>query len=255
MCVLAHGEPPSDRHHASCICGHSHEGCINPRHLRWKTQSQNQTDQAKNGRPFYGKGGKLTPAQAAEIRAIGDKMKRFEVAKLYEISVRRVTGLLRGEGFLRPRKPWSFVDGRYYARIGYNGLKFSLGGHPTAQLASAAYEAALEGLRHGELPTVNRRPRYIDENPESVVGRPQTAFGDGVEFGQRVIAVDPTQEHSLFQLFAALEKLDHRVKKFVIAVTECGEIEEAAANVGFDRQTLALLLPRLRVFLEPYLRG
>jgi hypothetical protein len=48
--------------------------------LAWKTQSENRRDQAINGRPFYGKQGKLTAAQAAEIRAIGDTMRRSDVA-------------------------------------------------------------------------------------------------------------------------------------------------------------------------------
>lgn len=251
MCALAHGAPPTDLHEASYTCGHSHEGCINPRHLAWKTQSENQRDQAINGRPFYGKQGKLTAAQAADIRAIGDTMRRSDVAKLYGISPQRVTGLLQGIGFTRPRKPWSLRNGRFYSRIGYRHRKFSLGGYATAAESIAAYDAALERARRGEFPIAEQtEPRNLEIRRFYAAAR--LAFGDGAEFGQRVIAVDPVQEQSSFQLFAALEKLDPRVKKFVLSVSECGEIEEAAASVGFDAATVAILLPRLKVFLDPF---
>lgn len=250
MCALAHGAPPTDLHEASYTCGHSHEGCINPRHLAWKTQSENRRDQAINGRPFYGKQGKLTAAQAAEIRAIGDTMRRSDVAKLYGISPQRITGLLQGIGCTRPRKPWSLRNGRFYSRIGYRRRKFSLGGYATAEESIAAYDAALERVRRGEFPIAEQtEPRNLEIKRFYAV--PRLAFGDGAEFGQRVIAVDPVQEQSSFQLFAALEKLDPRVKKFVLSVSECGEIEEAAASAGINAATVAILLPRLKVFLDP----
>lgn len=44
MCILAHGEPPTPKHQASHTCGRGHEGCVNPRHLEWKTNSENQYD-------------------------------------------------------------------------------------------------------------------------------------------------------------------------------------------------------------------
>jgi hypothetical protein len=202
--------------------------------LAWKTQSENRRDQAINGRPFYGKQGKLTAAQAAEIRANG-------------ISPQRITGLLQGIGCTRPRKPWSLRNGR---RIGYRRRKFSLGGYATAEESIAAYDAALERVRRGEFPIAEQtEPRNLEIKRFYAV--PRLAFGDGAEFGQRVIAVDPVQEQSSFQLFAALEKLDPRVKKFVLSVSECGEIEEAAASAGINAATVAILLPRLKVFLDP----
>jgi hypothetical protein len=71
MCILAHGEPPTPEHHAAHSCGKGHEACVNPRHLSWKTASENQADTVTHG-TCKKKGGtrqKLTDEQVAEIRA------------------------------------------------------------------------------------------------------------------------------------------------------------------------------------------
>lgn len=44
ICRMAHGEPPWGRNHAAHWCGKGHEGCVNPKHLRWATPSENQQD-------------------------------------------------------------------------------------------------------------------------------------------------------------------------------------------------------------------
>lgn len=44
MCILAHGEPPSDKHEAAHKCHNGHEGCVNPKHLYWATPSENRLD-------------------------------------------------------------------------------------------------------------------------------------------------------------------------------------------------------------------
>ena len=46
MCVLAHGEPPSPEHEAAHSCGNGHLGCVNPRHLRWATPTENASDKS-----------------------------------------------------------------------------------------------------------------------------------------------------------------------------------------------------------------
>lgn len=49
MCILAHGEPPSPRSEASHRCGNGHLKCVNPRHLRWTSRSQNIRERTKHG--------------------------------------------------------------------------------------------------------------------------------------------------------------------------------------------------------------
>lgn len=44
MCIVAHGAPSPENLHAAHSCGHGHLGCVNPKHLRWATASENALD-------------------------------------------------------------------------------------------------------------------------------------------------------------------------------------------------------------------
>lgn len=41
ICERTHGPRPSIGHHAAHSCGNGHLGCLNPKHIRWKTVSEN----------------------------------------------------------------------------------------------------------------------------------------------------------------------------------------------------------------------
>ena len=72
MCKLAHGEPPTPEHEAAHSCGMGHRGCLNPRHLRWATRSENKLDTHEHGTMPRGQRqhlAKLTDGQVREIRA------------------------------------------------------------------------------------------------------------------------------------------------------------------------------------------
>ena len=70
MCTLAHGEPPTPKHQAAHSCGNGHLGCINQRHLKWATNSENQHDRRAHGRRegAIGTRTRLTLEQIAHIR-------------------------------------------------------------------------------------------------------------------------------------------------------------------------------------------
>src|SRR5258708_608706 len=80
MCRMAHGEPPTPDHHAAHSCGNRR--CINPRHISWKTQSDNQLDRRQHGtvkRTYT----KITAEQAAQIRQLKEKETSIETAAKY----------------------------------------------------------------------------------------------------------------------------------------------------------------------------
>lgn len=108
MCIMAHGEPPTPDHEAAHECGNGHLACINPRHLKWKTRSENQQDCWRHGtqaRSFYGSRGKLTPEQAEEIRSLqGSEITQKEIAARYGVSPSAITQVWKGITFSRPRK-------------------------------------------------------------------------------------------------------------------------------------------------------
>lgn len=70
MCILAHGEPPEGMVVAHS-CGRGHEGCVNPHHIRWATQADNEADKVRHGTSNRGQGNgmaKLSREQALQIR-------------------------------------------------------------------------------------------------------------------------------------------------------------------------------------------
>jgi hypothetical protein len=90
MCILAHGEPPTPQHQAAHECGKGHYGCVNPRHLSWKTNSENQLDRAKTGsalRNRAGPKGTLTAEQIAAIRALKGRKTQMQIAGMFGVSL------------------------------------------------------------------------------------------------------------------------------------------------------------------------
>lgn len=86
MCELAHGPAPSPKHIASHSCGNGHKGCTNPRHLSWKTYSENQVERTTHGRrlPEHNRR-KLTPQQKIEVQNLRGKKTIPEIAAMYGI--------------------------------------------------------------------------------------------------------------------------------------------------------------------------
>lgn len=105
MCELAHGKPPRG-YEASHSCGNGHKGCVNPRHLSWKTKSQNQYDRTRHGTKSNGWLGKLTQRQANEIRALKGVIPQTEIARLYAISRSNVS-------FIHCNKAWTGKPTKY----------------------------------------------------------------------------------------------------------------------------------------------
>lgn len=88
MCEWVHGEPPTPDHEAAHSCGNGNKGCVNPKHLSWKTRSENQRDRLRHGTAGNGKtgrGSKLLPQQVQEIIAggtsVSDFARRFGVTR------------------------------------------------------------------------------------------------------------------------------------------------------------------------------
>lgn len=68
VCVLAHGPAPFRKAQAAHSCGN--RGCVNPRHLRWASQEENDDDKRRHGTWDSRKSGaKITPDMARLIRS------------------------------------------------------------------------------------------------------------------------------------------------------------------------------------------
>lgn len=106
MCIVAHGEPPTSDHEAAHSCGRGHEGCVNPRHLRWATPKENSTDRVKHGNSLRGElqpRAKLTAEQVVSIRRdMAHGMASRKVAEAYGISRRTVNDIAQ-------RRRWAWL--------------------------------------------------------------------------------------------------------------------------------------------------
>lgn len=98
ICEMAHGTPP-DGYEAAHSCGNGHLGCVNPKHLSWKTRSENQLDRRMHGTARGGVGylGKMTPKQVRQIRALKGKKTHDEIASEFGTCRRNVGAILSGK--------------------------------------------------------------------------------------------------------------------------------------------------------------
>lgn len=106
MCRLAHGEPPKDKAVAAHSCGKAHEGCVNPRHLRWATFHDNAADAIAHGTWAHGEGvagAKLTEADVREIRRLEGTMSQWDIARRFGVTQSAVSCIYR-------RKTWAWLD-------------------------------------------------------------------------------------------------------------------------------------------------
>lgn len=102
MCELAHGPRPTPKHHAAHSC--HQRACINPRHLSWKTLSENMLDRRANGtenKAWWGQKGKLSPGQAAAILDLKGKETQAKTAARFDITESNVRKIQTGKTWAR----------------------------------------------------------------------------------------------------------------------------------------------------------
>lgn len=94
MCELAHGKPPTPRYEAAHEC--DNRGCVNPKHLVWKTRSDNQLDRRRNGTSVTtrtGSRGKLRAHEKERIIALKGTKTIFELADEYGVHYQTISRL------------------------------------------------------------------------------------------------------------------------------------------------------------------
>lgn len=99
MCELVKGQPPTLDHECAHSCGRGHLGCVDGRHLSWKTRAENQQDRRLHG--THGKPGvpgrnRLSTAQIAEIKSIGRTMTQRAIAAKFNCHPTNISKILNG---------------------------------------------------------------------------------------------------------------------------------------------------------------
>ncbi|ESY81886.1 hypothetical protein X740_07885 [Mesorhizobium sp. LNHC221B00] len=83
VCERTRGQRPTPKHVAAHSCGHGHAGCVNKRHLSWKTPAGNAGDREAHGTTAHGK--KLTAEAVRSIRALAQAMRHRDLAKMHGV--------------------------------------------------------------------------------------------------------------------------------------------------------------------------
>lgn len=97
MCELVNGPPPTPNHESAHSCGRGHDACVHPKHLSWKTRSENQQERyVHNRKPHYRRRKMLTAKDIAKIRALKGKATVAEICKKFPTSHGNVLNIWRG---------------------------------------------------------------------------------------------------------------------------------------------------------------
>lgn len=89
LCEARNGPPPASGMVAAHSCGKAHMGCVNPRHLRWATEAENNQDRNTHGTaPIGARSGtaKLTEEQVLYIKANPDFASDRELGVQFGVS-------------------------------------------------------------------------------------------------------------------------------------------------------------------------
>lgn len=104
-CEEIHGPPPTPTHEAAHSCGNGHMGCVNPKHLSWKTRQENHADKLLHGTHNRGERSpvaKLSAAQVREIRSMKGRVTQGSLAKSFGVTRATVSDILK-------RKTWRYL--------------------------------------------------------------------------------------------------------------------------------------------------
>lgn len=99
VCILENGEPPTDKHQAAHSCGNGHLGCVNKRHLSWKTCAENNADKREHGTQLEGSThpqAKLTEHDVLWVKSQRGHFTRAGMADLLRVSRATIDGILDG---------------------------------------------------------------------------------------------------------------------------------------------------------------
>lgn len=98
MCELVNGPPPSPDHEAAHSCGNGHGGCVHPKHLSWKTASENHLDRRGHGTACtnpVGPAGTIPKEHKAQIRALKGKHSQNKIAAMFGLPFQTISRIMK----------------------------------------------------------------------------------------------------------------------------------------------------------------
>lgn len=102
ICEKVNGPAP-DGHQAAHSCGRGAEGCVNGRHLSWKSPADNQLDRREHGTNRIAHC-KLSEAQVIEIRLLKGQVPVAVLAGRYDVTEANIRQIQNGQTWQPGRK-------------------------------------------------------------------------------------------------------------------------------------------------------
>jgi hypothetical protein len=106
LCELAHGPSPSPHYEAAHSCGNGHLGCVNPRHVRWATHTENMHDAITHGTTTRGSknpANKLDDNDVRRIRKLRGSASQRAIAAEYGVAQGTIHDIQR-------RRTWGWLE-------------------------------------------------------------------------------------------------------------------------------------------------
>lgn len=105
ICELIHGEAPSENHEAAFLCANGRGGCVNPRHLAWRSRTENiqiKVAESRSARGAQMPKAKLSEQEVREIRRAFPSTTISDLASAYRVSRATIYDIIKG-------RKWSWV--------------------------------------------------------------------------------------------------------------------------------------------------
>ena len=110
MCEVAHGPCPDDKPEAAHSCGNGHLGCMNPKHLRWASRTENKADELFHGRRNRGERQGHSRLTNEQVLSIDRELRSGRTSG----SIAREIGVSDGAvNAIRTGYSWSWLTGRF----------------------------------------------------------------------------------------------------------------------------------------------
>ena len=101
VCEVVYGQPSIGQECAHS-CGNGHLGCINPKHLRWATRSENFADKIMHGTSNRGENhplAKLKIADVVKIRKLYGQVPTRLIAQEFKVRCGTINKIARGDSW------------------------------------------------------------------------------------------------------------------------------------------------------------
>jgi hypothetical protein len=103
ICLWTHGDPPTTEAHAGHSCDNGHLGCINRRHIAWRSAQENANDRLAHGTVLARESApsaRLSEGDVAKIRALAGQVSQEDLARRFAVSQGHVSRIILNKAWV-----------------------------------------------------------------------------------------------------------------------------------------------------------